>query len=152
MSIQRKVTPEGKVRYRTRIKANGREVASRMFDRKSDAVAWEQDQRRPLKAGEWLDPRQGQVPLSVVAEMRLESRADLATLAGELQGLPEVREVSLTAGDPDIVVRVRVADLMRLKTFVHGLRQNAAIAHTKTMIVLESWQRTSGRHGAPGAP
>ena len=74
MSIQRKVTPLGKVRYRARIKANGREVASRMFDRKSDAVAWEQDQRRQLRAGEWLDPRRGQVPLSVVAEMWLESR------------------------------------------------------------------------------
>src|SRR5690349_13079161 len=95
------------------------------------------------------------VQLSAVdafVEMRLESRADLATLAGELQGLPEVREVSLTAGDPDIVVRVRVPDLTRLKTFVHGLRQNAAIAHTKTMIVLESWQRAGGRHGAQGAP
>jgi hypothetical protein len=74
VSIQRKVTPEGKVRYRARIKANSREVASRMFDRKSDAVAWEQDQRRRLRAGEWLDPRRGQVPLSVVAEMWLESR------------------------------------------------------------------------------
>ena len=52
MSIQRKVTREGKVSYRARIKANGREVASRMFDRKSDAVAWEQDQRRRLIAGE----------------------------------------------------------------------------------------------------
>jgi hypothetical protein len=74
VSIQRKVTPKGKVRYRARIKANGREVASRMFDRKSDAVAWEQDQRRRLRAGEWLDPRRGQVPLSTVAEMWLESR------------------------------------------------------------------------------
>ena len=74
MSIQRKVTPQGKVRYRARIKANGREIASRMFDRKSDAVAWEQDQRRRLRAGEWLDPRRCQVPLSLVAEMWLESR------------------------------------------------------------------------------
>jgi hypothetical protein len=74
VSIQRKVTPGGKVRYRARIKANGREVASRMFDRKSDAVAWEQDQRRRLRAGEWLDPRRGQVSLSVVAELWLESR------------------------------------------------------------------------------
>ncbi len=65
MSIQRKVTAEGKVGYRVRIKANGREVASRTFDRKSDAVAWEQDQRRRLRAGEWLDPRRGQVPLKL---------------------------------------------------------------------------------------
>jgi hypothetical protein len=50
VSIQQKITREGKVRYRARIKVNGREVASRMFDRKSDAVAWEQDQRRRLRA------------------------------------------------------------------------------------------------------
>jgi Phage integrase central domain len=74
VSIQRKVTGARKFRYRARIKANGREVASRMFDRKTDAVAWEQDQRRRLRAGEWLDPRRGQVPLSVVAEVWLESR------------------------------------------------------------------------------
>jgi hypothetical protein len=30
--------------------------------------------RRRLRAGEWLDPRRGQVPLSVVADMWLESR------------------------------------------------------------------------------
>jgi Phage integrase, N-terminal SAM-like domain len=74
VNIQRKVTPAGKIRYRARVKANGREVASRVFDRKSDAVAWEQDQRRQLRAGEWLNPRRGQVPLNVVAEMWLESR------------------------------------------------------------------------------
>src|SRR3954469_17757577 len=74
MSVQRKACTDGKVRYRARVKSNGREVASRMFDRRSDAVAWEQDQRRRLRAGEWLDPRRGQVPLSVVAEMWLESR------------------------------------------------------------------------------
>jgi hypothetical protein len=34
VSVQRKVTPKGKVGYRARIRANGREVASRMFDRK----------------------------------------------------------------------------------------------------------------------
>ncbi len=41
MSVQRYVTPSGRVRYRARIKAHGREVATRVFDRKSDAVAWE---------------------------------------------------------------------------------------------------------------
>jgi hypothetical protein len=45
MSVQRKAGTDGKVRYRARVKSNGREVASRMFDRRSDAVAWEQDQR-----------------------------------------------------------------------------------------------------------
>jgi hypothetical protein len=34
------------VRYRARIKSHGREVTARVFERKADAVAWEQDQRR----------------------------------------------------------------------------------------------------------
>lgn len=37
-------------------------------------MAWEQDQRRRLRTGEWLDPRRGQVPLAIVAEQWLESR------------------------------------------------------------------------------
>ncbi|MGB8384051.1 MAG: site-specific integrase [Dermatophilaceae bacterium] len=37
-----------------------------MFDRKSDAVAWEQDQRRQLRGGEWLDPRRGRVTLAMI--------------------------------------------------------------------------------------
>jgi integrase len=74
MSVQRKAGADGKVRYRARVKFNGREVASRMFDRRSDAVAWEQDQRLRLRTGEWLDPRRGQAPLAGLAEMWLESR------------------------------------------------------------------------------
>jgi hypothetical protein len=99
VSIQRRVTPEGKVRYRARIKANSREVASRMFDRKSDAVAWEQDQRRQLRASEWLDPRRGQVPLNVVAEMWLESRRTVKrrTLESDRGGVAELHRSEVRA-------------------------------------------------------
>jgi integrase len=38
-------------------------------------VAWEQDQYRRLRSGEWLDPRRGRVDLEVVAEAWLASRA-----------------------------------------------------------------------------
>ena len=55
------------IRYLARVKPHGREVAMRVFERKVDAVAWEQDQRRRLCLGEWIDPRRGQVPLPVVA-------------------------------------------------------------------------------------
>jgi len=44
---------------------------------KADAVAWEQDQRRRLRLGEWIDPRRGQVPLSVVATDWLGSRSSV---------------------------------------------------------------------------
>jgi hypothetical protein len=60
MGVQRYVLPSGAVRYRARVKWNGRYVATRVFERKADAVAWEQDQRRRLRLGEWIDPRRGQ--------------------------------------------------------------------------------------------
>ena len=74
MSVQRYVTGEGRVRYRARVKHHGREVATRVFDRKRDAEAWEEDQKRRLRTGEWFDPRRGRVALSVVASSWLESR------------------------------------------------------------------------------
>ena len=77
MGVQRYTLPSGAVRYRARVKSHGREVATRVFERKADAVAWEQDQRRRLRLGEWIDPRRGQVPLSVVAADWLGSRSSV---------------------------------------------------------------------------
>jgi len=77
MGVQRYRLPSGTVRYRARVKSHGREVAARVFDRKADAVAWEQDQRRRLRLGEWIDPRRGQVPLSVVAAGWMGSRSSV---------------------------------------------------------------------------
>jgi integrase len=59
------------------VKSHGRYVATRVFERKGDAVVWEQDQRRRLRLGEWIDPRRGQVPLSVVAADWLGSRGSV---------------------------------------------------------------------------
>ena len=77
MGVQRYSLPSGAVRYRARVKWHGRYVATRVFERKADAVAWEQDQRRRLRLGEWIDPRRGQVPLSVVAGDWLGSRGSV---------------------------------------------------------------------------
>ena len=77
MGVQRYKLPSGTVRYRARVKSHGREVTARVFDRRADAVAWEQDQRRRLRLGEWIDPRRGQVPLSVVAADWLGSRGSV---------------------------------------------------------------------------
>ena len=77
MGVQRYTLPSGAVRYRARVKSHGRYVATRVFERKADAVAWEQDQRRRLRLGEWIDPRRGQVPLSLVAADWLGSRGSV---------------------------------------------------------------------------
>ena len=60
MSVQRYVRG-GKVRYRARVKHHGREVATQVFDRKNDALVWEQEQTRRLRLGEWIDPKRGQL-------------------------------------------------------------------------------------------
>ncbi len=77
MGVQRCTLASGAVRYRARVKSHGREVATRVFERKADALAWEQDQRRRLRLGEWIDPRRGQVPLSAVAADWLGSRGSV---------------------------------------------------------------------------
>lgn len=74
MSVQRYVTSSGKVRYRARVKHHGRAVTSRVFDRKRDADAWEQEQTRRLRLGEWIDPRRGRIELSSIVEDWLRSR------------------------------------------------------------------------------
>jgi integrase len=77
MSVQRYTLPSGAVRYRARVKSHGRAVATRVFERKADAVAWEQDQRRRLRLGEWTDPRRGRVTLSVVTDSWIGSRSSV---------------------------------------------------------------------------
>ena len=74
MGVQRYKLFSGAVRYRARVKSNGRYVATRVFERKADAAAWEQDRSRRLRLGEWIDPRRGRVPLSTVAAGWLGSR------------------------------------------------------------------------------
>ena len=76
VSIQRIVRGET-VRYRARVKSHGREVATRVFNARPNAVAWEHDQRRSLRAGEWIDPRRARIPLARLEPGWRESRQGL---------------------------------------------------------------------------
>ena len=75
MSVQRYVLGSGAVRFRARVKWQSREVATRSFERRMDALSWEQEQSRRLRRGEWVDPRRGMVAVRVVAEAWLRSRS-----------------------------------------------------------------------------
>ena len=59
-----KKQPNGK--FRARIFSSGIQIASKVFDHKRDAEAWEQEQKRQLLVGQWIDPRAGTVPLGTV--------------------------------------------------------------------------------------
>ena len=74
MSIERRHTRDGEVRYVARVKSGGHLVASRTFRRKGDAVAWEREQYRRLALGEFIPPARSATPFAVVAARFLESR------------------------------------------------------------------------------
>ena len=54
---------------------SGREVATRVFGRRADAVAWEQEQARQLRHSDCHDPRRGRVTVDQVAARWLASRS-----------------------------------------------------------------------------
>lgn len=120
MSIQRYETSQGRVRYRARVKHHGREVATRVFDRKRDALAWEEEQKRQLRRGEWFDPRRGRVSLSVVASDWLEARRTLKRNSRALERTVWIRHIepklgkvpvaSITSADVSTWVGRLVAD------------------------------------------
>jgi integrase len=126
VSVQRYVTAEGRVRYRARVKHHGREVATRVFDRKRDAEAWEEEQKRKLRLGEWFDPRRGRVSLAVVASDWLEARQSLKRNSRALEQTAWTRHIepkfgrvpvaSITSADVSTWVGRLVADGARPAT------------------------------------
>ena len=126
MSIQRYETAGGRVRYRARVKHHGREVATRVFDRKRDAEAWEEEQKRKLRLGEWFDPRRGRVSLSVVAADWLEARRTIKRNSRALEHTVWTRHIepkfgkvpvaSITSADVSTWVGRLVADGARPTT------------------------------------
>ena len=57
MSIEARKTKAGKTRYLARVRSGTQLVASRTFDRKSDAEAWEREQKHLLDTGRPLPPK-----------------------------------------------------------------------------------------------
>ncbi|WP_455132323.1 hypothetical protein [Microbacterium aurum] len=57
MSIEARKTRRGKTRYLARVRSGTQLVASRTFDRKSDAEAWEREQKHLLDTGRPLPPK-----------------------------------------------------------------------------------------------
>jgi DNA-binding Lrp family transcriptional regulator len=81
--------------------------------------------------------------IEAVTELRFAGDLDLAQIMQFAAKIPEVQEVLTTAGDPDAFVRIRVGGIEHLQTVVNRLRTGGGITGTKTLVVLESWARTS---------
>lgn len=74
MSVERRQTSNGGVRYVARVKSGRQLVASKTFARKGDAEAWEREQRRALAFGEFIPPTRNATRFSELAEQFLEAR------------------------------------------------------------------------------
>jgi DNA-binding Lrp family transcriptional regulator len=82
--------------------------------------------------------------LEAFTEVRIAGHADADEVMALVIALPEVSQAWTTAGDPDILLRIRVADVEHLQRVVNTLRRSGMITGTKTLMVLGSWTGPEG--------
>lgn len=60
---QKRISTTGKIRWIGRYRDHAGKAHSKSFDTRREAVAWEEEQRRALRRGEWIDPRSQTITL-----------------------------------------------------------------------------------------
>ena len=80
--------------------------------------------------------------LEAFIEVRMVGAVDSDQLADLARGIPQIFEFYNVAGDPDLLMHLRVGDREELAGVVNALRRSGKVAGTKTLIVLDSWSRT----------
>ncbi|GII95383.1 AsnC family transcriptional regulator [Sinosporangium siamense] len=87
--------------------------------------------------------------IEAFTELRFAGDTNVESITGTVIDLPEVVEVFTVAGDPDALVRVRVAGVQHLKEVIDKMRRSGHIIGTKTLMILDSHRRGTRRH-SPG--
>jgi len=85
--------------------------------------------------------RSGQ--LEAFTEIRLHGATDTSELSDIVRGVPEVQQFFTIAGDPDALVRIVVSDVDHLQRVVNSMRRTGKITGTKTLIAMNSWDRST---------
>ena len=86
-------------------------------------------------------------PIQAFTEVRFAGTANIDEIRATAAQTSEVEAVFTTAGDPDALVWLRVADVQRLGRVIEELRHSGRVTGTKTLIVLDA--TTSRPHGRP---
>ena len=81
--------------------------------------------------------------LEAFVELRIHGTRDTDQLMAIATAMPEVREAYAMAGDPDVLLRIRVDDVVHLQRAVNQLRRSGMVTGTKTLMVLGAWSRQS---------
>ncbi|MGX5773102.1 hypothetical protein ACWKWN_20365, partial [Microbacterium trichothecenolyticum] len=74
MSIEVRKTAAGRTYYKARVKSGRELIATRAFDTRREAEAWERDQKHRIETGKPLPPKRT-FTLGNLVEMFLEARA-----------------------------------------------------------------------------
>jgi Lrp/AsnC family transcriptional regulator, leucine-responsive regulatory protein len=82
--------------------------------------------------------------LEALTELRFAGNSGIEEITAAVEGLPGVRGLFITAGDPDAIIWLQVDNIAELKRVTFALRRNPKIAATKTLMVLDSWSPSSG--------
>lgn len=84
------------------------------------------------------------IGFEAIVELRFAGNTKVESMVETSQMIPEVMEVFAVAGDADSLVRIRVDSVRHLQSVVDQLRRNTRVTGTKTLIILNSWRRTTG--------
>lgn len=79
--------------------------------------------------------------MDAFAEVRYDGQTDVQTITNSAASLPEVIAIYTVAGDPDALVHFRVNSLGHLHRLIDRIRRNPHVDSTKTLMVLDSWQK-----------
>lgn len=136
-------TPGG--RWRVKVKNGRLDAGSRTFDRKADAEAWEANEKRAMRLGEWINPALGKESLGSVAGRWMSSRRNSVaskTLSVEGHSLrahlpPRLRNKPVNS--------VRSADLDALYSDLLGtLARSTVMRFRNTLSSLFGWAVREG--------
>ena len=79
--------------------------------------------------------------IEAFVELRFAGVTKVGDIDAMCRSIESVQEVFTTAGDPDALVRVRVDDMAHLRTTIDRIRRSGKVTGTKTLMVLNAWQR-----------
>ena len=85
--------------------------------------------------------------LTAFVEIRLTGDTETGVLETALRDMEEIQDFFTLAGDPDVLVRLRVRDVDHLQRVVNQIRRTGKASGTKTLIVMYAWSRTEGIRG-----
>lgn len=127
-------------RWRALVKAGRKIVATKTFDRKADAQAWHDAQRRSLVIGDFVDPRAGRLTVEAALGEWLSDRE------GTVAGSTLTRDREIARGLPPKILNrplnsLRTADLDALwsELLRRGLARGTVSRIRTTLSALGTW-------------